>query len=242
MSNPLTGFLPVDTRADAQLKQVRRAFQARYVPRTLTAAGSVLITDYLVGCDATAAGFTVTLPTVLDARGMSLLIVKTDSSANVVTVAAASSETINGAATETLTSQWGRAELYCDGVQWYDAAVSQPIVGAWTPTDTSGAGLTFSSASGTYEKVGRQVTARAFVIYPATASATVARIGPLPFTVANTQEARQGFFSHHDCAAFKFALPNNNTTDLYFYNIGGAGAPNSDFSAKTIYVTALYHV
>lgn len=110
--------VPFDPRVDAQIKQLRRAFQAKQVPRTLTAAGSALITDYLLGCDATSAGFAVTLPTVQDARGMVLLIVKTDSTANVVTVAAAGSDAINGANTQTLSAQWTAFVLYCDGTQW----------------------------------------------------------------------------------------------------------------------------
>jgi len=45
--------------------------------------------------------------------------------------------------------------------------------GTWTPTDASGAGLGFTSASGTYEKIGRQVTARYEVTYPVTADAAM---------------------------------------------------------------------
>src|ERR1035437_3947013 len=40
--------------------------------------------------------------------------------------------------------------------------------GTWTPNDASGAGLTFSTAFGTYTKIGRTVHAFFVVIYPAT--------------------------------------------------------------------------
>jgi hypothetical protein len=57
--------------------------------------------------------------------------------------------------------------------------------GSWTPTDTSGASLTFSTANGTYTKIGRVVTIRAKIIYPSTASGVSAAIGGLPFVVGS---------------------------------------------------------
>ncbi len=54
--------------------------------------------------------------------------------------------------------------------------------GTWTPTDDSGAGLTFTLGTCTYTKVGRMVTCYAVVTYPATASAANAKIGGFPFT------------------------------------------------------------
>ena len=55
--------------------------------------------------------------------------------------------------------------------------------GTWTPVDSSGASLTFTSASGSYTKVGRLVYVNAVVVYPITASGANALIGGLPFTV-----------------------------------------------------------
>ena len=58
--------------------------------------------------------------------------------------------------------------------------------GTWTPVDGSGASLSFTSASGVYTKVGRQVTVFFTLVYPTTANANAARIGGLPFTAANS--------------------------------------------------------
>lgn len=119
-----------DPRSDAQIKQMRRAFIAKQVPRTITAAATIALTDYLVACDATSVGFTVTLPTVISARGMSLLLAKVDSTAHVVTVAGSGSETINGANTQTVSAQWGGFQLYCDGTTWYTLVVSASVTAA----------------------------------------------------------------------------------------------------------------
>jgi len=54
--------------------------------------------------------------------------------------------------------------------------------GTWTPTDDSGAGLTFALGSCTYTKVGRMVTCYAVIAYPATVSAADTKIGGFPFT------------------------------------------------------------
>ena len=58
--------------------------------------------------------------------------------------------------------------------------------GTWTPVDGSGAGLTYSAATGYYTKIGRIVIVVFNVVYPSTVDASAARIGGLPFTAANT--------------------------------------------------------
>jgi len=59
--------------------------------------------------------------------------------------------------------------------------------GTWTPADNSGAGLTITVQSARYTKIGRMVLVTAYIIYPATASATAAALSGLPFTVANLE-------------------------------------------------------
>jgi hypothetical protein len=59
--------------------------------------------------------------------------------------------------------------------------------GTWTPTDVSGAGLTFSYASGIYVKIGKLVWVNFIVAFPVTASGAAVKIGGLPFSVEATQ-------------------------------------------------------
>src|SRR5262249_5330371 len=42
--------------------------------------------------------------------------------------------------------------------------------GVWTPIDGSGAGLSFTNASGVYTRVGKLCVANAYVTYPVTAN------------------------------------------------------------------------
>lgn len=78
---------------------------------TLTAAqmGSI------VRCGTGGGPYTVTLPATADAEGRQVLIQKVDSDANAITVATAGSETIDGAASVSLASQWDKAMLVADG-------------------------------------------------------------------------------------------------------------------------------
>lgn len=51
---------------------------------------------------------------------------------------------------------------------------------AWTPTDASGAGLSFTIAAARYSKVGKMVTASFRLTYPTTANGASVVIGSLP--------------------------------------------------------------
>ncbi|MGJ0510257.1 MAG: hypothetical protein ACR652_24695 [Methylocystis sp.] len=234
-----------DPKAEAQFKQMQRALQGQLVPRTVTAAATLQLTDYLVACDATSAGFTLSLPPVIQAKGMTFLVVKVDSSANAVTLDGNGSETINGATTQALSAQWAQAQLYCDGSQWIafliGTAAAQPYTpSTWTPTDASGAGLTFTTPAGTYEKIGRLVIARFALTYPATADATAAQIGGLPFTVANNNAARQGFVSTTDEATLASLQPQANGTTFFPITSTGGTITNATLSGNVIFGTLIY--
>ncbi len=76
--------------------------------------------DFAVFASASSAAFTVTLPAAAVADGRIVLIKKTDSSANLVTVAAASGDTIEGKPTKVLSKQYDSLELISNGGhEWY---------------------------------------------------------------------------------------------------------------------------
>lgn len=92
------------------------------LPSAKTGAYTVTAADEgrLIPCNATSAGFTVTLLAAAAAgSGFPIGIKKTDSSANAVTVDGNSSETIDGAATHSLNSQYETVWLRCDGSNWH---------------------------------------------------------------------------------------------------------------------------
>ena len=84
--------------------------------------------DKLIKADATSGTLTVSLLAAATAGdGFCIAIKKTDSSANTVIIDGNSSETIDGALTLTLSTQYDVAELICDGSAWhiYNSAAAQ---------------------------------------------------------------------------------------------------------------------
>ncbi len=67
--------------------------------------------------NATSGAVTITLPTAVN-NNASFIIKKTDSSANVVTIDGASSETIDGDLTYKLNDQYNYVEIVSNGTNW----------------------------------------------------------------------------------------------------------------------------
>lgn len=121
-------------------------------------------------------------------------------------------------------------------LNWYEE-------GTWTPTDASGAGLTFAQASGSYTRIGRQVTAWGFVNYPGTASANGVEIGGLPFTSANVDAVRGGgMIGFCDASTVSSVLTNKNGTAVKLYDSSGVQIVNSTMNNKSIYYAVTYFV
>lgn len=69
-------------------------------------------------CDASGGAITVTLPAAASSTGKRLVVKRTSASNNVV-LDANSSETIDGATTKTITTQYGFLDIVCDGAGWH---------------------------------------------------------------------------------------------------------------------------
>lgn len=98
------------------LNQIPQAFP--YATKTVTATYAVEPFVRVVLADATAGTFTVTLPSAYARAGQQPLFVKRTSAANNVTVASAGG-TIDGAATQSLTSQYAVQAYVSDGSVWW---------------------------------------------------------------------------------------------------------------------------
>lgn len=75
---------------------------------------SLLREDVVVLVDATAGAVTLTLPDIASTLGEAKYIMKVDSSANAVTITADTSDTIEGAASISISTQWDSALLSTD--------------------------------------------------------------------------------------------------------------------------------
>jgi hypothetical protein len=118
--------------------------------------------------------------------------------------------------------------------------------GTWTPTDGSGAGLTFTDTSNNcfYTKIGNVVTACFNVTYPSTADGSFARIAGLPFTSkATTGNPQGGFFSEQTFSAGATISISANASSFIVLTSGTVSiATNANLSTKTLKGVVVYQV
>src|SRR5574343_264854 len=112
VTNPAEGSSTVAELNDAD-RETRLILKSQYAVKAVAFADSpytVLVSDSTILCNCTAGAITVTLPQVTAVSsttfGKQYQVIKTDSSANAVTIACYSGDTINGASTKTLSTQY----------------------------------------------------------------------------------------------------------------------------------------
>ena len=115
--------------------------------------------------------------------------------------------------------------------------------GTWTPTDASGASLSFTAASGKYTKIGRQVTAWGRVTFPSTANGNNSQIGGLPFTIANAQEDRGGgMIGYKTESTVATLLGELNQTTFKFRTSTGGDITNATLSTDDFFFAITYEI
>lgn len=93
---------------------------ALVIASSKTAAYTAIPTDHFIPCNASGASFTLTLPPAATLSGHILHIKKTDSDfTKVVTIDGNASETIDGATTTTLNTQYEAIRIISDGSNWH---------------------------------------------------------------------------------------------------------------------------
>lgn len=117
-----------------------------------TANYTATTSDNVVLCDATGAAFTIILPTAVGNTGKNLIIVKTDSTANIVTIDGNASETIDGSLTVICEVQYERISIVSNGTNWNIVSRDFPAVSARATFSGSSSTLSFT-ANGTAARV-----------------------------------------------------------------------------------------
>lgn len=118
---------------------------------------------------------------------------------------------------------------------WYEE-------GTWTPTDASGAGLSFVAVSGNYTRIGNTVFLFGYVRYPVTATTNTARIGGLPFTANSADSVAQGAVTYSQVATIRSVGVAKSTAILDVYTLAGGVPTNADLSNTVLYFNSTYFV
>lgn len=87
--------------------------------RSVTASGNVVSGDYLIIADATGGAITMALPPAALVPGRIYAFKRVNSGANAVVIDPNASETIDGAATYTLSAQWNSVTIMSNGTAWF---------------------------------------------------------------------------------------------------------------------------
>lgn len=114
----LLNFLDPSTVVAPGLVAGTAAGSVGYAVATKTAAYTALLSDGVLLVNATSGAVTITLPTAVGYAGLRFIVKKIDASGNAVTIATTSAQTIDGAATVSLTAQWQVQEVISDGANW----------------------------------------------------------------------------------------------------------------------------
>jgi len=109
---------------------------------------------------------------------------------------------------------------------------------SWTPTDQSGAGLTFTNVNAQYCQYGNILFVYGSLTYPSTTNSSQASIS-LPVAVPNQTYAKmQGAIFGAGAVVFFVSIPNTSTG--LFYNGAQVATTNSGLSTKTISFMLIY--
>jgi hypothetical protein len=121
------------------------------------------------------------------------------------------------------------------------ATVYKQQSGTWTPTDGSGAGLSYATAVGAWIRHGEDMKVWGVVRWPSTSNGASAIIGGLPITPKNVGANESGavVFTSHTSTVHARTLPND--TKVYLY-AAGSNITNGGMSEHTISFTANYRV
>jgi len=137
-------------------------------------------------------------------------------------------------------------DLYLSGGVVFDAVTGNATSntlndyeeGTWTPTDNSGAGLTFSINCSQYTKIGRAVIVNFEISFPSTSDTSNIAIS-LPFTALSTNRGGLSAFSNR---AGETNFYTNGTVNMALYDDTGTSLTNANMSSKYLVVSASYFV
>lgn len=127
------------------------------------------------------------------------------------------------------TANTNAAGMTSELLNWYEE-------GTWTPSDGSGAGLTFTNVTGYYTRIGRQVLVVFNLTFPSTVDASAARIAGLPFTSANTSSGLSNgcFNTNNSGVNIQPSIVINDTKFAALQVALGTSATNAQLTGATL--------
>lgn len=108
--------------------------------------------DDVITCSTSGGAWTLTLPAAASNTGKTFYIKKTSSDVTALTIDGNASETIDGATTTTLNTQYEAILIQCDGSNWH--VLERTIPGPWTSFTPTGGWTTNTTYAGFWRRTG----------------------------------------------------------------------------------------
>lgn len=204
----------------------------------ITASSALTLTTDMkfVKADATSAAFTITLPSASSVAGKEFVLKKVDTTANLVTIDGAGSETIDGLTTRTLFTQNDVIHIVSDGANWVifnENRTSFPVLLSRTVVDLTSAAQTtlFTVPAGRTLKVSKVVFEGKVLPTGSTKVATV-KIGTTAGSYIDGPVA--GTASVFDTSGNKLLAVGERYSPAESYNTGNTGRSSSFAAASVI--------
>jgi hypothetical protein len=121
-------------------------------------------------------------------------------------------------------------------------SLSAYVVGSWTPIDSSGASLSFTSVSANYTQIGNMVFAYCQLIYPSTVNSSNSIIGGLPLTTVNTSYVQGGYIFGGSFPTGTRLQCTQNATTFFPVTAGGARITNVTLSTLQLNCIIIYSI
>lgn len=113
--------------------------------------------------------------------------------------------------------------------------------GTWTPTDISGAGLTFTQTGvARYIKVGTLVYVSLYIDFPGTSSSATVLIGGLPFTSVGSQTYSY-LSGRAGSLALSMAQVSTGATNFNLFKTSSSTITNSELSGTYLILSGCYY-
>ncbi len=117
-------------------------------------------------------------------------------------------------------------------------ALSTYQEGTWTPSDQSGAALTFTTTSSKYTRIGNVVFVEVFLAYPVTADTSNAKIGGLPYTINTYGTAK--IYTNAGGVNIMARFETTTTNLIIVSPTGGTAATNANLSGSQVIFSGFY--
>ena len=126
-----------------------------------------------------------------------------------------------------------------NGIIFPSGTLSDYKESTWTPSDGSGAGLSFTVTEAKYTKIGRMVHASCVLAFPVTASGAAAVIAGLPFASTSYAIAPMMDTAGGANVVCGYVVPTGTTIALKILQ-STANVINSGMSGQSIYMNLTY--